>query len=141
MDITTRWNTPDLDVQSVTAVKKCAICTRHTSGSMLAFHERAELPVPCLTWLLCEECASDVMTQLERSPVHSPLRVRIAVGIVAAERRPPRRRRILSSEYWEELSDQQVNRLLIAFAWFMFLTPPLVFLLITVLTAVMRLGR
>ena len=141
MDITTRWNTPDLDVQTVTAVEKCAICTRRISGSMLAFHERAELSVPCLTWLLCEECASAVMTQLECSSVQSPLRIRIAVGMVAAERRPPRRPTILNLDYWEELSDQQLDRLLIAFAWFMFLTPPLVFLLVTVLTAVIHLGH
>jgi hypothetical protein len=77
------------------------------------------------------------MTQLACSSVHSLLRVRIAVGIVAAERRPPRRSTILNADYWDELSDQQFDRLVRAFVLLLFLTPPLVFVLVTVLTAVL----
>lgn len=141
MDLTTRWSTPDLDVQTVTAASTCAICTRRISDGMFAFHERADLSVPGQTWLLCTECASAVVTRLERSSAHSPLRIRIAVGVVAAERRPQRRPTILDADYWEEMSDLQLDRLVVAFVLFMFLMPPLVFLLVTVFAVINPLGH
>lgn len=141
MDLTTRGNIPGLEVHAAPAGEKCAICSRRTSEGMFAFHECVELAVPCQTWLLCQGCAAAIMAQLEHSAVHSPLRIRIAVGLVAAERRPRSRHTIRDFAFWDEMSDQQMDGLMAAFVLFMFLMPPLVFLLVTVFAVIGPLGR
>jgi hypothetical protein len=137
MDLTTHWHTPDLDVETVRESGKCRICGRRTADCLFAVHENAPPSIPGQhgqTWFLCEECASAVVTQVERSPLRSPLRIRIAVGIVAAERMPQRRRTVLDLEFWEEMPRQQLDGLIAAFVVFLFVMPPLVFLLVTALT-------
>ena len=46
------------------------------------------MPEPRLTWTLCKPCYSALLNEMRVSPVRSPLRLRIAVGIVASERWP-----------------------------------------------------
>ena len=134
MDLTTHWNTPDLEVETVRESGKCRICARRTADCLFAVHECAPPPALGQTWFLCEECASAVVTQVERSPLRSPLRIRIAVGIVAAERMPQRRHTVLDLEFWEEMPRQQLDGLIAAFVVFLFVMPSLVFLLVTALT-------
>ena len=38
--------------------------------------------------MLCKECHGLLMTEFRRSPVRSPFRLRIAIGLIAAERSP-----------------------------------------------------
>jgi len=141
MDLTTRGNIPGLEVDAVMAGEKCAICSRRAPEGMFAFHERVELLVPCQTWLLCQECAAAVMTELEHSTLRSPLRIRIAVGIAAAERRLRPRSTIMDVDYWDEMSDQPRGGLTAVFVVFIFLMPTLVFLLVTVFVVIGPPGR
>ena len=46
------------------------------------------VPEPRLTWTLCKPCYGALINEMRVSPVRSPLRLRIAVGIVASERWP-----------------------------------------------------
>ncbi len=87
---------------------RCAICER-LLGSTLAYLEETgdDVPAPRRSWLLCRACDEAVHQQLERSPLASPLRLRVAVGLVAAERTPTARR-----ERFGQLSDLSWERLL-----------------------------
>lgn len=86
---------------------RCAICERRL-GSTLVFLEETgdDVPEPRSSWLLCRDCDEAVHQQLARSPLRSPLRLRVAVGLVAAERTPSARRARfgqLSDLTWERL--------------------------------------
>lgn len=59
------------------------------------------------TWMLCKTCFEAVQRQIDAGPVRSPLRVRIAVGLVASERTPAARR-----AYWDDLGDRMFEHVL-----------------------------
>ena len=46
------------------------------------------VPDPRMSWMLCKRCHTALVAEMQRSPVLSPLRLRIAMGIVAADRSP-----------------------------------------------------
>ncbi len=50
------------------------------------------MPEPRLSWVLCEECNAAVHEQMDLVPIRSPLRLRVAVGVVSTERTPEARR-------------------------------------------------
>jgi len=50
--------------------------------------EPVGVPEPRQSWTLCKRCHQSLLLEMHRSPVRSPLRLRIAMGIVAAERSP-----------------------------------------------------
>lgn len=70
------------------ANERCSICRRHTRFSTTLLTEPAGVPEPRQTWTLCKRCHAALQIEMYRSPVLSPLRLRIAIGIVAAERSP-----------------------------------------------------
>lgn len=67
---------------------RCSICAQMLSGDMLFLDETGEVPAPRQSWVFCQACDAAVRAELERSPVEGPLRVRVAVGMVASERSP-----------------------------------------------------
>ena len=69
-------------------VVRCAICRKRIWVGALALKEPDEAPEPQQSWTLCKVCHAAVLAQLERSPVRTPVRMRVAVGLVAAERWP-----------------------------------------------------
>src|SRR5690242_14060710 len=87
-------------------VLRCAICARRLGSTLAYLEETGDIPEPRQSWLLCGGCDEAVHQELERSPVRSPLRLRVAVGLVAAERTPAARRARfgqLSDMAWERL--------------------------------------
>ena len=66
----------------------CSVCTRRIWFDPIYVQEPEGVPEPRLTWILCKECHGVLMTEFRRSPVCSPLRLRIAIGLIAAERSP-----------------------------------------------------
>src|SRR5215813_10015461 len=66
----------------------CSICARRIWFDPISIHEPEGVPVPRNSWVLCKECHGLLMTEFRRSPVRSPLRLRIAMGLIAAERSP-----------------------------------------------------
>jgi hypothetical protein len=77
---------------SATLPVRCSICYRRIWNSPLLLREPDGAPEPQHVWTLCKTCHDAVQTQLTRSPLRSPLRVRVAIGLVAAERWPRARR-------------------------------------------------
>lgn len=72
--------------------RRCSICRRRLGRLLFFIEETGDVPEPRGSWALCERCNEAVHVQMEQSPVRSPLRLRIAVGMVAAERTPEARR-------------------------------------------------
>lgn len=82
---------------------RCSVCERRLGSNIAFLDETGDVPEPRQSWLLCSICDRAVKTELARSPVLGPLRVRIAVGMVAAERSPSAIRRIrtgLKDDTW-----------------------------------------
>ena len=70
----------------------CDICRRRLGKDIFFVEETGDVPDERQSWALCEECHAAVRERLEVSPVRTPLRLRVAVGLVAAERTPEARR-------------------------------------------------
>jgi hypothetical protein len=145
VDLTTNWKSPGLEVQLVRATQRCDICTKRSSDRMFALSERVvspESPSACRqAWHLCEECAAAVVTEVERAALRTPLRTRIAVGVVAAARRPAHQHMMLGKDVLKEIRDEKLDRLALGFVLCMFALPPLVFLLVVVLLVLNGVGR
>jgi hypothetical protein len=70
----------------------CDICRRRLGKNIFFVEETGDVPDEKRAWTLCDECNDAVHAQLVDSPVRTPLRLRVAVGLVAAERTPEARR-------------------------------------------------
>jgi hypothetical protein len=85
---------------------RCSICARKLGKTVHFIEETNETPEPRQSWMLCADCDDAVHDQIERAPIHSPMRVRVAVGLVAADRTPAARRARfgqLSDPVWERV--------------------------------------
>ncbi len=71
---------------------RCEICARRLGKSLFFVEETGDVPPPRRSWVLCQVCNDAVHAQMEMSPVRSPVRLRVAVGLVAAVRTPAARR-------------------------------------------------
>ena len=67
-------------------------------------------PEPRQEWVLCKPCQQALLVELRRSSIYSPVRLGIAIGLVAAERSP---------HVTRPLREQQVFQR--EFAWVMWL--------------------
>ena len=70
------------------ATTSCSVCTRRIWFDPIYVQEPEGVPEPRLSWVLCKECHGLLMTEFRRSPVRSPLRLRIAMGLIASEHSP-----------------------------------------------------
>lgn len=53
--------------------------------------EPIDAPEPRREWVLCKPCHKALLAEMRRSTIRSPVRLRIAMGLVAAERSPQAR--------------------------------------------------
>lgn len=67
---------------------RCSICTSFIWFHPIALQEPAEAPEPRHEWVLCKRCHETLLMEMQRSSIRSPARLRIAIGLVAAERSP-----------------------------------------------------
>jgi hypothetical protein len=104
---------------------RCAICRKRVWVGALTLQEPVEAPEPRQSWLLCKLCHAAVLAELERSPLRSPVRVRVAVGLVAAERWPRAKR----------ADGEREDRVWVAFLYWGFAGAMLLHLIIIVLLA------
>ena len=82
---------------------RCSICDRYTWFDGTHLMEPIGAPEPRNSWVLCKRCYGELLIQMRRSPVRSPLRLRIAMGMVATEHWPQSRARsrgVLSDRAW-----------------------------------------
>lgn len=96
-----RWNIPI----------RCSVCTRLIWFCPIALKEPVEAPEPRQEWILCKHCHQAFLVEMGRSPVRSPARLRIAMGLVAAERSP-----VMSPQVREQ---QEFEREFAWAIWFM----------------------
>jgi hypothetical protein len=54
----------------------------------IAIKEAVGAPEPRHEWVLCKPCHKALLMEIRRSSIRSPARLRIAMGLVAAERSP-----------------------------------------------------
>jgi hypothetical protein len=108
------------------AVTRCAICRKRIWVGALTLRDSAEAPEPQQSWVLCKPCHAAVGAELERSPLRGPMQVRVAVGLVAAERWPRARRRF---------DGEREDRVWIAFLYWGFAGAMLLHLVLIVLLA------
>jgi hypothetical protein len=67
---------------------RCSICMSFIWFNPIALKESVGAPEPRQEWVLCKSCHSALLMEMRRSSIRSPARLRIAVGLVAAERSP-----------------------------------------------------
>ncbi len=67
--------------------KRCAICA-YFIWRPIVLQEPIEAPEPRHEWLLCSYCHKALLNEMRRSPLSSPVRLRVAIGLIAAERSP-----------------------------------------------------
>jgi hypothetical protein len=67
---------------------RCSICTSFIWFRSIALKEPEGAPEPRQEWVLCHRCHKALLAEMRRSSIRSPVRLRIAMGIVAAERSP-----------------------------------------------------
>ena len=66
--------------------ERCSICARRTWFDPIFLMEPEGAPEPRHSWILCKDCYGILLSEMRRSPVRSPLRLRVAIGMVASER-------------------------------------------------------
>lgn len=67
---------------------RCSICERRTWFKTILLIEPEGVPDPRQQWTLCRRCHQALLVQMRLSPIRTPLRLRIAIGLVASERSP-----------------------------------------------------
>jgi hypothetical protein len=84
-------------------VARCSICTRRCWFNAIPIMEPEGVPDQRRKWMLCSHCHQALLDEMRNSPVRSPLRLRIAMGLVAAERSPKAHRlsyRAMNDRTW-----------------------------------------
>src|SRR5437868_6925412 len=95
---------------------RCSICTSFIWFHPIALEEPVGAPEPRQEWILCRWCHEALIVEMRRSSIRSPVRLRIATGLVAAERSP---KAYTSGEPWEfQREFTWVMRFLILFTLF-----------------------
>jgi len=67
---------------------RCSVCTSFIWFHPIALDESVRAPEPRCSWILCKPCYRSLLVEMRRSSIRSPARLRIALGLVAAERSP-----------------------------------------------------
>ncbi len=80
----------------------------------IALKEPVGAPEPRHEWVLCKPCHEALLVEVSRSSLRSPARLRIAMGLVAAERSPTAY--TMSTPTREQREFAWFTRLLILFA-------------------------
>lgn len=67
---------------------RCSICTSFIWFHPITLKEPVGVPEPRREWVLCKPCNESLLVEMRRSSIRSPACLRIAMGLVAAERSP-----------------------------------------------------
>ncbi len=70
------------------ANERCSVCHERLRSDAVPITEPEGVPEPRRTWVLCRDCYQALVIEMRRSPVRTPVRLRVAMGIVASERWP-----------------------------------------------------
>jgi hypothetical protein len=67
---------------------RCSICLHFILFYPISLKEPVDAPEPRHEWILCKACYEALLVEIRRSVIRSSMRLRIAIGLVAAERSP-----------------------------------------------------
>ena len=110
---------------------RCSICMNVIWRRPTTVKEPVDAPEPRQEWIICLPCYEMLQVEIRRSPVRSPARLRVAVGLVAAERSP------LAITMRPQLSEQeQFQREFTWFKWFLVILVLMHLLIFVVIFAV-----
>ncbi|HKW23288.1 MAG TPA: hypothetical protein VJO13_18030 [Ktedonobacterales bacterium] len=87
-----RLGTPSIESAEQSGALRCAICARRLGSAICYLEETGDVPPPRQSWMLCTACNDAVKQQMAEVPIHSPIRLRVAIGVVSTERSPAARR-------------------------------------------------
>jgi hypothetical protein len=92
---------------------RCSICMSFVWFRRIVLKEPEDAPEPRQEWVLCQRCHEALLAEMRRSSIRSPARLRIAMGLVAAERSP--------SAYSANASIREQRAFQREFSWIMWL--------------------
>lgn len=87
-----RFSAPSTEAEEQSGPLRCAICARRLGSAICYLEETGDVPPPRQSWMLCTACNEAVKQQMTLVPVQSPIRLRVAIGVVSTERTPAARR-------------------------------------------------
>jgi hypothetical protein len=88
-------------------ILRCAICAHRLGSAVHYLEETGDVPPPRQSWMLCAACNDAVKQQMALASLQSPVRLRVAIGLVSTERTPAARRARLG-----QMSDRSWLKLL-----------------------------
>jgi hypothetical protein len=104
---------------AISATERCAICQRRPAATLLraatpvlhlGVDECLETPLSGHAWMVCRQCAGAVQQEMARAGLRSPLRLYIAIAIVASERSPAAHPRVWSARYGQDADARTHDR-------------------------------
>lgn len=87
-----RLSTQPIASEEQSGPLRCAICARRLRSAICYLEETGDVPPPRQSWMVCTACNEAVKGQMAQAPVQSPIRLRVAIGVVSTERTPAARR-------------------------------------------------
>ncbi|HEX6544250.1 MAG TPA: hypothetical protein VF040_21015 [Ktedonobacterales bacterium] len=124
--------------------EQCAICQRQPAVTAVSCppldDDHEDIHVFQRQWPLCTSCAHAVGREAERAALATPLRMVIALAVVASDRRPQvqARPRFWTTRYWEETDMATQNKLVTRAVILFFFWPVIVLVGVLALTFATR---
>ncbi len=108
----------------------CSVCTSRIWLRPIALKEPLEAPEPRQEWVLCKHCHEALQLTMRNSSIRPAMRLRVAMGLVAAERSPHHSPRIRA--------EQELQREFSLMARFLFLFVALHLVVFVIIFAIPR---
>jgi hypothetical protein len=132
---------------ATSATERCAICERRPAATLLhvatpVLHlgadEFLETPLSGRAWMVCQQCAGAVQQEMVRAGLRSPLRLYIAIAMVASERRPAAHPRVWSARYWQHADARTQDRWMMRLILFLAACPVIAFVGLAIVALLFR---
>ena len=132
---------------AISATERCAICERRPAATLLhvatpVLHlgpdEFLETPLSGHAWMVCKQCAGAVQQEMARAGLRSPLRLYIAIAIVASERSPAAHPQVWSARYWQKADARTQDRWMMRLIMFLAACPVIAFVGLAILPLLFR---
>jgi hypothetical protein len=127
---------PDL-LDHALSLGSCAICQRATATTIISNPDLADLEdnhIAQRQWPVCASCDEAVWREVQRAALATPVRIPVAMALVASERSPLAHPPIWTARYWERLDPATQDRLVIRATILFCFWPIVVFLGVVALT-------
>jgi hypothetical protein len=129
------------------ATERCAICERRPAATLLraatpvlhlGVDEFLETPLSGHAWMVCKQCAGAVQQEMVRAGLRSPLRLYIAIAIVASERSPAAHPGVWSARYRQYADARTHDRWMMRLIMFLVACSVIAFVGLAILPVLVR---